>query len=72
MKTTVGRLVSMRGDYLKGAEKLMELVGEPLLAIEYLAAMLIRHNLGRQSFTEEQLDSAEQLGLKLSFEEHPF
>lgn len=72
VKTTVARLVSVRGDYLRGAEKLMELAHEPLLAMEYLVSMLVKSNLGSQSFSQEQVLRAEELGGRLSEEQEPY
>jgi hypothetical protein len=64
--TAVSQFVSVRGDYLKGAEKVLELTGDASLALDYLTTMLVRHFLRAQVFPPEQVTRAEEMGLRLS------
>lgn len=50
VRTTASRFVSVRGDYLKAAEKVRELIGDESLALNYLTNMLVRHFLKSQTF----------------------
>ena len=61
----VSHFVSVRGDYLRGAEKVQELTGDTALAVDYLTTMLVRNALHQQVFSVEQVARAEEVGLRL-------
>lgn len=64
--TAISQFVSVRGDYLKAAEKVLDLTGDASLAVDYLTTMLVRHYLRTQTFPSEQISRAEEMGLRLS------
>jgi hypothetical protein len=66
VKATLARFVAIRGDYLKAAEKVTELIGDDAHVLDYLANMLIKHHMRIQAFPHEQVLKAEELGARLA------
>lgn len=68
-KATVASYVSVREDYLKAAEKITELVNDPMLALDYLTSMMVKYHLRSQMFNQDQVVRAEEMGLRLGHEQ---
>lgn len=65
VKATVSSYVSIREDYLKAAEKITELINDPMLVLDYLTNMMVKYHLRNQVFHQDQVVRAEEMGLRI-------